>query len=91
MPGKSLRDAHSADTRHALIRAARRSFNQRGYAATSLDDVCRLARLTKGALYHHFDNKEDLFRAVLEQSSYGLGRAQRIRLPRSGRGCRLRR
>ena len=67
MPGKSLRDAHSADTRHALIRAARRSFNQRGYAATSLDDVCRLARLTKGALYHHFDNKEDLFRAVLEQ------------------------
>lgn len=67
MSRKSLRDAHSADTRRALIRAARRLFDQQGYAATSLDEVCRRARLTKGALYHHFDNKEDLFRAVLEQ------------------------
>ena len=42
-------------------------FDQQGYAATSLDEVCRRARLTKGALYHHFDNKKALFVAVLEQ------------------------
>ena len=67
MPGISLRTAHSADTRRALIRAARRLFNERGYGATSLDAVCRRARVTKGALYHHFDNKKELFVAVLEQ------------------------
>ena len=67
MPEGSLRTAHSADTRRALIKAARRLFNERGYGATSLDEVCRRARVTKGALYHHFDNKRDLFVAVLEQ------------------------
>lgn len=67
MSRQSLRDVHAADTRRVLVKAARRLFNERGYAATSLDEVCRLARVTKGALYHHFDNKEDLFRAVLEQ------------------------
>lgn len=62
-----LRDVHSADTRRALVRAARRLFNRRGYAATSLNDVCRQAHLTKGAFYHYFDTKEDLFVAVLEE------------------------
>src|SRR5438552_18033625 len=64
---KSRRADHAADTRRGLVTAARRLFAKRGYAATSLDDVCDRARVTKGALYHHFRNKEDLFIAVLEQ------------------------
>ena len=62
----SRRSAHAADTRRALVTAARRLFSRHGYAATSLDEVCERARVTKGALYHHFRSKEDLFSAVLE-------------------------
>jgi AcrR family transcriptional regulator len=50
-----------------LVKAARGLFGRRGYAAVSLDEVCRRARVTKGALYHHFENKQDLFLAVYEQ------------------------
>lgn len=67
MEVKSRRAEHAADTRRALVTAARRLISKRGYAATSLDDVCERARVTKGALYHHFRNKEDLFVAVLEE------------------------
>lgn len=63
----SRRAAHAADTRRALVTAARRLFALQGYAATSLDEVCERARVTKGALYHHFQNKEDLFAAVLAE------------------------
>lgn len=58
---------HAADTRRALIDASRKLFSTRGYARTALDDICARARVTKGALYHHFRNKEDLFAAVLKQ------------------------
>src|SRR5438034_2844984 len=64
---KSRRSQHAEDTRTALLKAARRLFGQRGYAAVSLDEVCGRARVTKGALYHHFQNKQDLFLAVYEQ------------------------
>lgn len=67
MESASLRSEHAADTRRALVAAARRLFSQRGYSATSLDDVCGRARLTKGALYHHFRSKRELFAAALEQ------------------------
>jgi AcrR family transcriptional regulator len=64
---KSRRSQHAEDTRTALVKAARRLFGQRGYAAVSLDEVCGRARVTKGALYHHFQNKQDLFLGVYEQ------------------------
>ena len=63
---KSRRSQHTADSRAALLKAARRLFAQRGYNSVSLDEVCARARLTKGALYHHFENKQDLFLAVYE-------------------------
>src|SRR5437867_10852268 len=62
----SRRADHAADTRRALVHGARRLFSRNGYAATSLDEVCERARVTKGALYHHFANKQDLFAAVLD-------------------------
>jgi AcrR family transcriptional regulator len=64
---KSRRSQHAADTRAALLKAARRLFGERGYAGVSLDEVCGRARVTKGALYHHFENKQDLFLGVYEQ------------------------
>jgi AcrR family transcriptional regulator len=62
-----LREEHVAATRRALVTAARRRFGSVGFAATSLDDVVADAGVTKGALYHHFKNKEDLFVAVYEE------------------------
>jgi AcrR family transcriptional regulator len=56
-----------ADTRSALIGAARRLFTKRGYAATPTEEVIRGARASRGALYHHFRDKEELFRAVYEE------------------------
>ncbi|WP_067827246.1 TetR/AcrR family transcriptional regulator [Actinomadura kijaniata] len=54
-------------TRAALIAEARRLFAARGYGAVGLAEIVAAAGVTKGALYHHFANKTDLFRAVLDQ------------------------
>jgi AcrR family transcriptional regulator len=58
--------AKAEATRRSLIRAARDLFGDHGYAATSVDEIARRAGVTKGALYHHFRDKDDLFRAVVE-------------------------
>ena len=59
-------DERVAETREALISAARELFGQRGFAAVRTQEIVRSARMTRGALYHHFASKEDLFRAVYE-------------------------
>jgi AcrR family transcriptional regulator len=60
--------AEQADaTRTALVAAARRLFTERGYAATSTNEIVEQAGVTRGALYHHFSTKDELFRAVFEQ------------------------
>jgi AcrR family transcriptional regulator len=58
--------AKAAATRRSLVAEARHLFGERGYAATSVDEIVRAAGVTKGALYHHFADKDDLFRAVVE-------------------------
>jgi AcrR family transcriptional regulator len=63
------RVAQGTATRVALVQAARELFGERGFAATATEDVVTRAGVTKGALYHHFGGKEDLFRAVFEQVS----------------------
>jgi AcrR family transcriptional regulator len=57
----------TASTRRALVDAAEDLFTEHGYAATSLDAVVAAARVTKGALYHHFSGKQALFEAVFEE------------------------
>src|SRR2546421_10928103 len=56
----------SAATREALIAAARELFAERGYAAVGTEEIVRKAGLTRGALYHHFAGKRELFEAVYE-------------------------
>jgi AcrR family transcriptional regulator len=60
------REEKKAQTRERLIDAAAKVFAEKGFAATSLDEVADAAGLTKGAVYSNFENKEDLVRAVLE-------------------------
>jgi AcrR family transcriptional regulator len=64
---RTRRDEHIADTRQALVDTARKLFTAQGYAATGTEEIVASARVTRGALYHHFRDKTDLFRTVMEQ------------------------
>ena len=59
----------SDTTRAAILDAARDLFVTRGYADTSTPDIVAAAGLTRGALYHHFEDKKALFRAVAEREA----------------------
>ncbi len=66
MAVKTLRARQAAETHNLLISVARELFTERGYAATSIEDVIQRAGVARGALYHHFSGKEALFRAVYD-------------------------
>jgi AcrR family transcriptional regulator len=55
----------SARTRSALVGAARELFAEKGFAATSRDEIAERAGVTRGALYHHFDSKTAVAAAVV--------------------------
>ncbi|MGR4069623.1 TetR/AcrR family transcriptional regulator [Halomonas sp. LR3S48] len=55
------------ETRAKLIRAARKAFATKGYAAASMDELTAEAGLTRGALYHNFGGKQGLLQAVVDQ------------------------
>jgi len=63
---RSRRVDYSESTRQALVDSAVELFTKRGYAATSLDTIAKRARVTKGALYHHFSGKQALFEAAFD-------------------------
>lgn len=54
-------------TRRVLIDTAIDLFNQNGFAKTRLADIANTAGLTRGAIYHHFKNKEEVFKAIHEE------------------------
>jgi AcrR family transcriptional regulator len=64
VPGASRRQQYSSSTKRALIEVATRQFTDHGYGGTSLDAIVAGARVTKGALYHHFSGKQGVFEAV---------------------------
>lgn len=67
MPVRSLRAEHAQATRTALMKAARKLFSKRAFADVSAEEIVQQARVTRGALYHHFKDKRDLFCAVADE------------------------
>jgi AcrR family transcriptional regulator len=61
------REERAAATRERLLAAARELFAERGYGAVGTEELVRHAEVTRGALYHHFRDKQHLFLAVHER------------------------
>ena len=68
----------SKETQDRLIKAAKELFTTKGYAGTAMEDLVAKAGMTRGALYHQYQDKRDLFRAVFEAVEVELG--QRLAL-----------
>jgi AcrR family transcriptional regulator len=66
------REQYAAMTRAAIVDAARGLFAERGFEATSIDDIAHQAAVSKGAVYHHFDDKQGLFAELCRQSQRQL-------------------
>ncbi|HEX7426068.1 MAG TPA: ScbR family autoregulator-binding transcription factor [Mycobacterium sp.] len=64
-----VRQARSEATRKRIINAAVDLFAEVGYQATGLGDIIERAEMTKGALYYHFDSKEALATAIIEEGA----------------------
>src|SRR3712207_344776 len=73
-PRRTQRERSEATTSQ-LLAAARTLFARDGYAATSLESIARECGLTKGAFFHHFNDKAELFAAVYENEERKLGEA----------------
>jgi AcrR family transcriptional regulator len=65
-PRKRTNAEWSAQTRASLLAAAREAFETQGYDGTSIESVASAAQATKGAVYHHYEDKRALFLAVFE-------------------------
>jgi AcrR family transcriptional regulator len=61
---KSRREEYAESTRSAIVDAAIERFTAEGFASASMDAIAETARVTKGAVYHHFKDKADLFEAA---------------------------
>jgi AcrR family transcriptional regulator len=66
---RARRADHAADTRESLLVAARGLFAAQGFDGTGTEQIVAEARVTRGALYHHFRDKADLFRAVMAEAA----------------------
>jgi AcrR family transcriptional regulator len=67
MAVKTLRERQAEATRQLLVSTARELFTERGYQATSVEEIIQRAGVARGALYHHFSGKDALFRAVYDE------------------------
>ena len=63
---KTQKQIQSEQTQEKIIEAATQLFVRKGFYGTSISDLAQATDLTKGALYHHFENKEAIFFAVIE-------------------------
>ena len=72
MEVKDARLAQGAETQKLLRRQARKLFAQKGYSGANTNELVERAKLTKGALYHHFTNKRELYQAVVEDMEQEL-------------------
>lgn len=65
--GRRSQAERRAATRRALLDAARGLFGEKGFHGAAAAEIARRAGVTRGAMYHHFEDKRDLFRAVAEE------------------------
>ncbi|GLF93156.1 TetR/AcrR family transcriptional regulator [Streptomyces yaizuensis] len=72
--GQTARERQRERTRRRLLDVSRELFATEGYGAVGLAEIVAAAEVTKGALYHHFSGKADLFRAVLREVQEDVGR-----------------
>lgn len=79
---RSNRDRTEA-TRGELIAAARRLFTEKSYAETGTPEIVAAAGVTRGALYHHFADKQALFRAVVEAEAAAVAKTIEQAAPRT--------
>lgn len=63
----------AAKTRQDILDAALTVFSEKGYSAARLQDIASVAGVTRGAVYHHFDNKAGLFQALMAAATQGGG------------------
>lgn len=73
-----------AERSASILDAAAHAFAQGGFAATSMDDVAAAAGVTRLIVYRHFDSKEDLYRAVLDQVAGRLGEELATQMEQDG-------
>ena len=67
MQARKTQEERRTQTRRALVSAARALFAEKGYSGTGTPDIVAAAGVTRGALYHHFADKQALFAAVVEE------------------------
>ena len=72
MEVKDARIAQGEETQRMLRRQARKLFAQKGYSGANTNELVERAKVTKGALYHHFANKRELYQAVVEDMEQEL-------------------
>ena len=79
----------SADTHEKILRSASQLFAKNGYSATGVAAICKKANISKGAFYHHFPSKQDVFLALLEnwltrlETGFKLHRQQSKDIPQA--------
>ena len=57
-----------SDKRAQIIKMAKKSFIEKGFAETSMDEISRLAKVSKGGLYHHFSSKDEIIMAIFVEN-----------------------
>ncbi len=75
MAVKTRREEYADQTRRAIVAAASEAFIDDGFEGASIDEIARRARVTKGAVYHHFASKAELFLAVFREAEEAMMRA----------------
>ncbi|MGI5444231.1 ScbR family autoregulator-binding transcription factor [Streptomyces sp. CA-243310] len=70
-----VKQERAVRTRQAILQAAAVVFEEHGYEAAKLSDIVNIAKVTKGALYFHFDSKDDLAQAVVDAQNQGQPQA----------------
>lgn len=69
MENQSRRQAYAEETREAILETGHRLFSRQRFSGTSLEAIAREARVTKGAVYHHFKDKRAVFSACFERQA----------------------